>query len=422
MPSRPNPFPIKFTRIPLPPSAGDREFPPPPFKPEPPPRQVPLGVDEIHRCREKWQKENRAYPRKHFLEPPLPFSYDDGTPATWYEIGPSSYRSDRDMVPESSDAWAVMRAHYFALEALSGAVTMHNAACCAEPREIVVLVQEYFVALAENIQEGLRALEGHEAAIPTPVGQAVTFDGRSDRTAIRRALNWSDDFLCMVYVGFLFSAPRMRKSAPRTPQDFWEWYGPREGPPLAAHWTPKTIAAGCTEWAIKRIGTIRFPSNEQLSELRAKMEGDLAAAERECRAKSPPADVKDKLPAPGKGAAGPGSGASARRNSRVTKSDPASASAMLRWKADAPDFIPAAEAVKLTDGKLKLPALSKALRPGGPVRYMRKGQRCKVHVQDFRKYAFSVGPDMFSEEAFEKYYEECEARKAEIRKSKEHGK
>ena len=35
---------------------------------------------------------------------------------------------------------------------------------------------------------------------------------------------------------------------------------------------------------------------------------------------------------------------------------------------------------------MKLPALSKLLTPDGPIRYMRKGQRCKMHVNDFLTY------------------------------------
>lgn len=56
------------------------------------------------------------------------------------------------------------------------------------------------------------------------------------------------------------------------------------------------------------------------------------------------------------------------------------------WVDDAPEYLPLSEAVKLTDGRLSLSALSRLLTPQGHMRYMRKGQRCRVHLGDFRRF------------------------------------
>lgn len=94
------------------------------------------------------------------------------------------------------------------------------------------------------------------------------------------------------------------------------------------------------------------------------------------------------------------------------------------WKndADAPEYIPNSEAIKLADDRISISKLGKLLKPNGTMRYMRKGRRCKVHIEDFRKYIKTIktlGPDMFSEEAFDKFYEGVEARKQEIRHAKQ---
>jgi len=58
------------------------------------------------------------------------------------------------------------------------------------------------------------------------------------------------------------------------------------------------------------------------------------------------------------------------------------------WRDEAPDYISNSDAiVNFTNNKMTLPALSKLLIPDGSIRYMRKGQRCKVHIGDFREYA-----------------------------------
>ena len=58
----------------------------------------------------------------------------------------------------------------------------------------------------------------------------------------------------------------------------------------------------------------------------------------------------------------------------------------IPWCEDAPEYIPLTEAVKLVDGRIKLSTLSRIMKPNGEMRYMRKGQRCKVHIGDFRQY------------------------------------
>jgi len=88
------------------------------------------------------------------------------------------------------------------------------------------------------------------------------------------------------------------------------------------------------------------------------------------------------------------------------------------WRDDAPEYITNTEATKLTDGKLSLSRLSKILTPEGQIRYMRKGQRCQVHLQDFRAYAKMLGEDMFSERAFEAYFKQTEACKEQIDQGK----
>jgi hypothetical protein len=53
------------------------------------------------------------------------------------------------------------------------------------------------------------------------------------------------------------------------------------------------------------------------------------------------------------------------------------------WSDNAPEYLPNSDALKLVDGEWTLNKLGKLLVPHGRIRYMRKGQRTKVHVQDF---------------------------------------
>ncbi len=89
------------------------------------------------------------------------------------------------------------------------------------------------------------------------------------------------------------------------------------------------------------------------------------------------------------------------------------------WLDDAPEYLPNSEAIKLSEGKLSLSRLSKLLNPNGAIRYMRRGQRCKVHIADFRDCIKGLGDDMFTEKAFEGYFSGAEATKEAIRQTKE---
>ena len=57
----------------------------------------------------------------------------------------------------------------------------------------------------------------------------------------------------------------------------------------------------------------------------------------------------------------------------------------VAWSDDAA-FMASKDATEQSKGKLSLSALSKLLTPTGPIRHMRHGQRCKVHVGDFMVY------------------------------------
>ena len=90
-----------------------------------------LGVKtEVERIiRTEWRKEIQSYPRKHSLEGHhcRRFTITDGKVITWYETERGRYVADRDMVPESSGVWAVMRAHHFAPVALGWTEHLHRA-------------------------------------------------------------------------------------------------------------------------------------------------------------------------------------------------------------------------------------------------------------------------------------------------------
>ena len=80
--------------------------------------------------------------------------------------------------------------------------------------------------------------------------------------------------------------------------------------------------------------------------------------------------------------------------------------------------MPLSEAiVKLADGKPALSTLSKKITPDGSIRYMRRGQRCKIHIGDFREYAQKhyLSDDLAGEIADE-YMADIEARAAKERK------
>lgn len=91
---------------------------------------------------------------------------------------------------------------------------------------------------------------------------------------------------------------------------------------------------------------------------------------------------------------------------------------IVEWNDDCPEYIPNADAVKLCEGKISLSLLSKRLTPDGNIRYMRKGQRCKVHVQDFRRFALTLQEEI-TDEKIDSYLKGVEERKKEIQKQKQ---
>jgi hypothetical protein len=55
------------------------------------------------------------------------------------------------------------------------------------------------------------------------------------------------------------------------------------------------------------------------------------------------------------------------------------------WVKDDPDYMELSDAIpRLADGGISLKRLGSILKPDGPMRYMRRGRRCKVHIGDFR--------------------------------------
>ena len=90
------------------------------------------------------------------------------------------------------------------------------------------------------------------------------------------------------------------------------------------------------------------------------------------------------------------------------------------WVDDAPDYIENSKAiVDFSRGKLSLSRLSKILKPDGPIRYMRKGQRCKVHIADFMKWCEAhFLTEEFAAGITNEYIAETQAREEKVRKEK----
>lgn len=96
----------------------------------------------------------------------------------------------------------------------------------------------------------------------------------------------------------------------------------------------------------------------------------------------------------------------------------------VRWSDDE-GYMLASELVELVllndEGKkMDLPTLSRLCKPDGPVRYMRKGRRCKVYIQDFVQHV--CGPVAITDENIEQYLAGNETRKEEERMKKSAGK
>jgi hypothetical protein len=90
--------------------------------------------------------------------------------------------------------------------------------------------------------------------------------------------------------------------------------------------------------------------------------------------------------------------------------------AEVPWTDNAPEYLPNSEAVKLAEGRLEVKELYRLLTPFGVIRYMRKGHRGKVHLQDFRRY-LTNRPDLESaitDELIDKHLSGIATRKAEI--------
>jgi hypothetical protein len=93
----------------------------------------------------------------------------------------------------------------------------------------------------------------------------------------------------------------------------------------------------------------------------------------------------------------------------------------LLWSDNAPEFLPNAEAIKLADDSpLTIKSLGRLLTPTGPIRYMRKGRRCKVHLQDFRAFTAFLKTEGhgITDAIIAAYLEGVEKRKTEAAQSK----
>lgn len=102
---------------------------------------------------------------------------------------------------------------------------------------------------------------------------------------------------------------------------------------------------------------------------------------------------------------------------------PESATKQLVWDESRGEFIAASDAVKLSDGTLTLSQLSKMSRPDGPIRYMRRPGRCRVHVADLTNVLKHRGRRIEpSDEAIEVVLKGIEARKQAATEAKEAGK
>jgi hypothetical protein len=89
----------------------------------------------------------------------------------------------------------------------------------------------------------------------------------------------------------------------------------------------------------------------------------------------------------------------------------------VEWDENATEYIPNSDAIKLSGGKISLTMLSKILKPDGTIRYMKKSQRCKVHIRDFQAYIKTLKKDI-TDTDIENYLAGVEKRKAEIREKK----
>jgi hypothetical protein len=105
------------------------------------------------------------------------------------------------------------------------------------------------------------------------------------------------------------------------------------------------------------------------------------------------------------------------------KTDAGTENKQQPWRDDDPDYMENSEAITtFTGSKMSLSKLSTMLRQqDNTIRWMRKGQRSKIHIGDFRKYTVEHYPtDKESAEVAEEFLADIDARKADVdsRKSK----
>ena len=83
------------------------------------------------------------------------------------------------------------------------------------------------------------------------------------------------------------------------------------------------------------------------------------------------------------------------------------------WYKNNLNYMSCSEAiVKFTGSKMPASTLSNFLKQDGHIHYMRKGQRCRVHIGEFIKYAKEkYPPDDIAAEITDEYMADIEARK-----------
>ena len=95
-----------------------------------------------------------------------------------------------------------------------------------------------------------------------------------------------------------------------------------------------------------------------------------------------------------------------------------------QWRNNTPDYMLLSKAiVTLAGGKPAVSTLSKKITPDGPIRYMRKGRRCKVHIGDFRDFIKKRYPTLeFANEIADEVLADREAMREKIDRQKKTGK
>lgn len=91
------------------------------------------------------------------------------------------------------------------------------------------------------------------------------------------------------------------------------------------------------------------------------------------------------------------------------------------WNENDHNYIPLSEAIeKFAENKIPMPTISKQIKYDGPIRYMRKGRRCRVHMGDFREFTKQKYPTIGIEgEAAAEFIADVEAKKKEAQHRKQ---